>query len=414
MILNKQQAARINPASVRRFESAISLTIDDLPPHVLAVVKQILDRPLSDREGVALPEPHRTEFILRQGERYFTNDEPYRALALLEGASRPHPLWELQALALTVQWPLARRLGLLRVDRKTFLRNPLERMALVSWMSFCLGGIGLGWIASSRVLDTDRSKWSRMPESELQHILRITTYSLAALGTRGVGFPINVPWDELREEQLGTTSIAIEATRLTVMTARGTVSGRVVFSGEALPPSPRLLEMLSTTSLPPTLRSKLGKAASWLYKLPAKASSGYVLGALARSFPKAVVIDAKSWPELRDHWRLICPNPEFRGPVKFALLEALTTEEDFAMLAYAASTLLDVRPLNLRVEPFARRASQSGRAGQEIAALVDFVDRSAALGGLLNAVRLNKPRAPKLRLVANAFERWQRAIDPGV
>ena len=51
--------------------------------------------------------------MLRHGQRHLLNDEPYRALKLLEVEPDLHPAWELRALAATVQWDVARERGLL-------------------------------------------------------------------------------------------------------------------------------------------------------------------------------------------------------------------------------------------------------------------------------------------------------------
>jgi hypothetical protein len=61
---------------------------------------------------------------------------------------------------------------------------------------------------------------------------------------------------------------------------------------------------------------------------------------------------------------------------------------------------------------FARTAIRPGRTGSEIANLVLYLDRSAALGQFLRTVRGEKPRAAKLARVADAFERWERAFRP--
>ena len=117
MLMTPADAARIKPEDVRRFESSLFPTIDDLPRHVIGVVKSILDRPLSDEEGGSLPEPHRKDFVLRQGQRHLLNDEPYRALKLLESEPDLHPLWELSALAATVSWEQAKKRGLLELPK---------------------------------------------------------------------------------------------------------------------------------------------------------------------------------------------------------------------------------------------------------------------------------------------------------
>ena len=424
MLMTPAQAARLDSAQVRGFESSLNLTLDDLPPHVLAVVKLILDRPLSDEDGKNLPEPRRTEFILRQGERHLLNDEPYRALQLLAAKPELHPVWELRALAVTASWPLAKKRGLLSLPDPSSAEESLyERANLVIWARFCLGSSRRAFEDARTFLQgryLSRGSWAAFPSRVLKRLARCVTYRMVAARDAGsqarkeARYALQgVPWSELSHEDLGTTSMALEATRHAILYERGgDWEPRVVFSGEALPPSIPLLTRLVAADLPTDLTRMLRDLQKRLRALPKYASSGHILGTIARGFPKAFVVGPAHWKEGKPPWTVGLPTPEFRGPIKFALLEAFTTEKELWRIAEVAWSLFDLRPQDLRPEVFAKTASRPGKAGSEVANLVLYLDRSTVLGRFLKQVQRLKPRAVKLAMVTDAFERWERAFAP--
>jgi AAA ATPase domain len=418
MLMNRVQAARLSPAEIRRYESTLLPNLDDLPAPVRTVVKSIIDRPMSDKDGLALPEPRRTEFILKQGERCVGNDEPARALALLE-STHLHPLWELQALAMTVQWQAAKERGLLvapdtKRDPNTNDGALVDRINLIGWLCFCLGDAKAAYQCEAKLLDLfgPGRDW---PEALLEPVARGMTYQALAERIAGLYEPRLPPihWSVVREERLGVTSIALEATRQAVLAAfdeKRKLDCRLVFSGEALPPSIKLLETLGGVQSP-VLKRRLSGVLTQLLKLPKRASSGEVLGTVARAFPKAVVVDPARWPELREHWRLVCPNPEFRAPVRFALLEVFRTEHDLAILSEIAWSLVDLHPHDLDPKVLVTTAMRRKNPGAEIAKLVLYIDRVGALGQLLRMARKEKPNGAKLAMVSDAVDRWEGAIS---
>ena len=325
MVTTRARAAKLNPAEVRRYESMLVPSLDDLPAHVLAVVKAILRRALTDTEGLALPEPQRTDFILRQGERCVRNDEPYRALELLK-SSNLHPYWELQALASTVGWHEARERGLLATPTEALsgiadTGDLYDRANLATWVSFCLGDSSAAYAIAAKMLTVldPRIDWTTIDARLLEQVARRVSYR--AIAARDEGRPEmpehRIPWERLSAEHLGFTTMAMEATRHAVLGLGDQASeDRVVFSGESLPPSRKLLKQLSASGLPPEMKRKVDLVLRHLQKAGRGASSGEILGDIARKFPKAVIVDARRWTGLRDQWRLVCPSSEFRGPGK--------------------------------------------------------------------------------------------------
>jgi hypothetical protein len=420
MVTTRAGAAKLNAVDVKRRESMLLPSLNDLPAHVLAVVKSILDRELTDKEGLELPEPQRIPFILRQGERCVRNDEPYRALALLKGTNL-HPFWELQALASTVAWQEAKQRGLLALPTKPsrayVVSGDLDDHAnLAAWLWFCLGDSNAAYALAASLHTDPRTDWDTIDARLLEQLARRVSYR--AVAARDAGRPEmpvrRIPWERLSAEHLGSTTMAMEATRHAVLGLGDPTSQyRVVFSGESLPPSRKLLQTLASSGLPPEMKRKVNLLLRHLRKAGRGASSGEILGDIARKFPQAVIVDPRRWTGLKDQWRLVCPSTEFRGPVKYALLDTFKTGPELAMMAELAwMSLDDLRPRDLEPKTFVRTAMRHSSPGPEIAKLVLFLDRSAALGAFLQFLHQERPKAIKLGMVSGAFARWHRAFTP--
>lgn len=414
MLTTRAQAAKLKAADVRQHESSLLPNMDDLPPHVRTVVKSLLDRPLTDKEGLALPEPQRTEFIERQGERHLQNDEPSRALALLKGTKDQHPWWELQALATLGEWETAKDRGLLNRPRpdaahwRLDLVRVFDHFNLLAWICLCLGDATTAHDHASNVLSSigPQSNLPGLAPPLLEAAARGMTYRLLAERAAGrASTPPSLMWSGLREEELGATGVALEATRQAVLA--GTQPGAdclLAFSGEALPPDVSFLAALKSVESP-LLKRRLTRVQNALQKLPKRAHSGEILGTVARAFPKVVTVDPNLWPDMPEHWRLVCPNPEFRGPIKFALLEAFKTDRELRRLGDIGESLIERPPFDLQSKVFAETARRRRNPGPEIAKLVLFIDRLGRLGSLLRMARNEKSTA-KLVMLDNGFGRW--------
>ena len=183
----------------------------------------------------------------------------------------------------------------------------------------------------------------------------------------------------------------------------------VVLSGENIPPSFRLLKVIHASRPPIAVSSRLRPLEKSLRSLK-DVPSGHIFGTIARAFTRTIVVQPSEWPDGAPGWDPLCGCPEFRGPVKFALLDAFTTRKDFEQMARAAWDLMDLRPSDFRPDAFADAAARPGRAGLEIANLVLYIDRISALSPFLERMNHLKPRRSKLTQVTAAFTRWDRRV----
>jgi hypothetical protein len=102
------------------------------------------------------------------------------------------------------------------------------------------------------------------------------------------------------------------------------------------------------------------------------------------------------------------PDPEFRDPCRFALLEAFPDHSSRVELGaiFAEVVKLDLKDL----EPETFAAALAPNAEHALESYVELVDRCWALGDLLKRARAARPEAAKLGRVAEAYQRWDEAV----
>ncbi|NID11265.1 ATP-binding protein [Fibrivirga algicola] len=102
------------------------------------------------------------------------------------------------------------------------------------------------------------------------------------------------------------------------------------------------------------------------------------------------------------------PDPEFRDPVRFALLNAFRTREGYRQLAGLLSDVLALPFTDLAPDAFAEAMIPDPEHYLE--PYIEIVDRNWALGTLLaNAVAIC-PEADSLSRVKAAYDRWDAAV----
>ena len=102
------------------------------------------------------------------------------------------------------------------------------------------------------------------------------------------------------------------------------------------------------------------------------------------------------------------PDPDFRDPCRFALLEAFPDESSRAELARIFSYVVRYRLADFEPQAFAAVLSTNPEHALE--SYVEFIDRCWSLGFLLRRASLSRPQAAKLARVTEAYNRWDTAV----
>lgn len=102
-------------------------------------------------------------------------------------------------------------------------------------------------------------------------------------------------------------------------------------------------------------------------------------------------------------------DPEFRDPCRYALLEAYPDRESYKRLGNLIAKVINLDLEDLEPDNFVNILSSNAEHGLEI--YVEFIDRQWKLGELLQRACNDRPKAEKLWRVAEAYGRWNGAID---
>jgi len=102
------------------------------------------------------------------------------------------------------------------------------------------------------------------------------------------------------------------------------------------------------------------------------------------------------------------PDPEFRDPCRFALLDAFPDPSSHRLLGELVASVVDIPFDDLTPDGFASALAINPEHALET--YVELVDRAWALGGLLRRAQEQRPDAAKLRAVSSAYERWDGAV----
>jgi AAA ATPase-like protein len=125
-----------------------------------------------------------------------------------------------------------------------------------------------------------------------------------------------------------------------------------------------------------------------------------------RNIPLEVNTDNTSTEEALRYFR--GPDPEFRDPCRFALLEAFPDRSARCELSGIISSVLPFKVVDLEPETFADALTADPESALEI--YVELVDRAWSLGNLVRAAIKNRS-SRTLDQVLSAYTRWDDAMN---
>jgi hypothetical protein len=102
------------------------------------------------------------------------------------------------------------------------------------------------------------------------------------------------------------------------------------------------------------------------------------------------------------------PDPIFRDPCRYAVLDAFSTYQDYRNLAGYIQQSINVKLTDLEPEQFATRMTQDAETALEI--FIEIVDRSWALGDFLRLLHRKKQKAKKIKQVLDVYENWENSF----
>ncbi len=103
------------------------------------------------------------------------------------------------------------------------------------------------------------------------------------------------------------------------------------------------------------------------------------------------------------------PDPEFRDPCRFALLEAFPDHSSRMALGEIISSIVKLDLEDLNPNTFADALAASPEHALE--SYIDLVNRCWSLGELLRRASSERPESEKLYRVLKAYERWDTAVS---
>jgi hypothetical protein len=102
------------------------------------------------------------------------------------------------------------------------------------------------------------------------------------------------------------------------------------------------------------------------------------------------------------------PDPIFRDPCRYAVLDAFTTQEQYRELASIIQQVVKVRLTDLNPEVFAQ--SMESHAEATLEGFIELIDRTWALGDFLRLVHAQVPAHEKVQWVLEAYEKWEETF----
>jgi hypothetical protein len=414
----------------------------DLPPSARALLKFAVDDDLPISEIELLPPRYREPAYDQTGQRLVVSREFGKALALCrlargkwDGARfRPHSSlsqWEVNTLFATASWDDLKDLPLLIPGSRLALDYPGRLQDFVNIL-FPSEIVQPGFIPSSIVSDR-LIAWAK-DEGRLTKIQLDNGEMLIQRLT--VGLVLSNNHAPLSDQARKAISVFVRQIRsIKRLTSSPTLERRLLLL-DALSSEFHLPEVRLS---PSTIRLKL----DWLESLPSytkgaaqSKSSGPINLALdilrqsigeksgtVRRLLGAIdgMLDMADWrrglrlssdlahdgPE-RLLQLLRGPDPEFRDPCRFALLDAFSDYESLKELGAIFSSAIELNLEDLNPNNFAVALTAAPEHALE--SYVELADRAWGLGKLMEQAKSARPLNAKLGMVTDAYLRWDGAV----
>lgn len=416
-----ESLAAINRRELRTASEYIASDIVDLPAAAQALLRFSAGRDLSIEDVSLLPEQYRPAAYEDLGERYVSGREfglAAKLLALPGAPRRALRSWEAEALFETARWDKLRfelkalnsrdyERGRDAIGQRdaTYLTAVVAPGRLPSMSPELLEAIwpgseshsgpdntALERAAMTLTLAHARSPFARPMEQALRAALRpldSRPREQSDLPQRRVFLLDHITGQPSEAREIALTPLTIKFSIHWLYRMR-TYSRSFVGDSSVLE---RLESFL--------------KAATQTLERTTNTNARVILGEMARLPTQGVWFSPCRFGPKELISLFSGPQPEFRNPTRFALLDAFSTPVDYEDLRGVLGKSIPLAVADLEAARF--RHTLAGDAEHSLEAFVALADCCGVLGRLLRNAHRSRPDAVQISRVAGAYNRWKRA-----
>lgn len=374
--------------------SAIRVDVADLPAHSRALLKLAMDEEMSVAEVVLVPAPYRAQAVQDKGESLVVARHFGLAAELAMQATGVNP-WEIEAFWATVHWD---RLLSFLSGRGTWN----DRFEDLSEVLFFEGVMGVSEVRTMGAPGGDTDSWS----------LKVQRFCMGVVLCDWVRPEIAEEWRVWIREISSKLTLSRQAEWRMALAFLG--SSDIVLVVEAEQP------FLDVRHLERMAKRLKGAGSAKLEAMGVMAEEAVrelaqrfktVRGLLGMSSSvQNLALNLgrlKDFPDRQLLYDLMrFPTPEFRDPVRYAWLEAFPDGPGQARLC---DILFGLYPFDFAAtERDVFLLSMAENAEFALESYVELADRTGVLREALDQTYAASP-SPKLKLVSEAFARWQAA-----
>jgi hypothetical protein len=399
---------------LRKASSSFETDLSDLPPSGAALLRFAIEGEVEVEKVQLLPRVFREPAYQAKGALLVNSREFGLGLRLYCHSDKHLADWERTLLLGTGEWDeLRSRLG--------------DLSGIRDWRD--LGE----YLFPAAVIDSLNVKQLGMlqlskPERELLGVGFATSLQMLSVGlvmvVNGAGLPAN-----MRQSLMEALPLFENVARIDPVLEKRLIYLKLLTAPEAverLPIGPSTIRLDPTwLDEAPAFLSNCGEVPTGALKLfttvRGLATDGIAGKRDARTFLSFVQNEKETFflsldrtsAESEALWRFLeGPNPEFRDPTRFALLEAFPDVNSYAALAGLLKSVVPFRLDDLEPETFKQAIVANPEHALE--AYVELVDRIGGLETLLRKAMAMVPNSLKPKAVCDSLKRWRVAAEETV
>jgi hypothetical protein len=413
-VTSDEDGSSFDLEALRKASSSFAADLVDLPPSGAALLRFAIEGEVEVDKIQLLPRVFREPAYQAKGPLLVNSREFGRGLRLYYHTDKPLADWERTLLLQTGEWKeLRSRLG--------------DLSGTVGWRDLGEYLFPAAVTGSLTVSQLGKLKVSK-PESELFSSGFATPLQMLSVGLVMVAKGVSLP-EKVRQSLMEVLPLFENLARTDPVLEKRLIYVKLLSNPAAvdrLPigPSTIRLDPAWLTDAPAFL-GKCGEVPSGALKLFTTVlrfeRDGIAGKRDTRTFLSFVQNERETFflrldrtkAEREALWRFLeGPNPEFRNPTRFALLEAFPDANSYAALAGLLKSVVPFRLDDLEPDKFKQAIAANPEHALE--AYVELADRVGGMETLLQNAIAVVPNSLKLKSVCDSLERWRVAAQETV